>query len=138
MRAHRVDAPQGLVVVDAVVEAAGLDPRRAHGEGIDAPVAERQPRPAAVELAPHVWPLAHVDQPRRTVAQFLPAEPQRGVGTGAGRCGQVDERLLDIEAVLVDGTGRTGAAVLQGAVELAEQAQVRPQMRLRHRSAECI
>src|SRR5690606_29298122 len=84
-----VEAPQRLSVVGTVVETARLDLYRANGECIDAPVAERQPSAAAVELAPHVRPLAHVDQTRRAVAQFLPAEPQRGVRDRPQRRGQV-------------------------------------------------
>ena len=91
------------------------------------PASMRTPPP--VELAPDVRPLAHVDEPPRAVAQLLPADPQRGRGTGPQRCRQIEEAAADRAD-----SPRSGSVVRRGRpprrYRAAEQAQVRPQMQV--------
>ena len=100
-----------------------------NGDAVDPPVAQAQQQAAAVELAAHVRALAHVDQASGAISHLLTTQSQRRGRIDPSPAGrQVEERLLEVELVLVDRVRRAFAAVLEGAVELAEHTDVRSEM----------
>ena len=91
--------------------------------------AEAEQQATAVELAPHVRALAHVDQTAGAISHLLTTQARRrGHVLDQRRGRQVEERLLDVELVLVDRVRRALATALEGAVELAKHTDARSKM----------
>jgi hypothetical protein len=128
-RARGVDAPERPVLVDAVVEDARLDLHGADRDAVDPPVAHAQQHASAGEAAAHVRTLSRVDQAAGAISHLLTAEAQRrGRIIRRQRCRKVEERLLKGKLILVDRIRGAFAAALEGAVELAEQTDVRSEV----------
>src|SRR5262249_39721935 len=84
-----------------------------------------------VERAPKVRTFANVDEAPRSVEHLLAAGPKdqgiRFVFTPSPH--DVDERLMGVEDVGVDVRARAAdQAILEAALELAEEAEVRPEV----------
>src|SRR5262245_6522755 len=130
-RAISSSAPAEESRIGTIVEHTRHRQDEPHGGGIQRPPSSFDDEAGAVETAAYVQPFSGRDQPTGTEPHLVTAKTQRHRAAIAGAQFHVDERLMQIECVLVGRPRSPIPTVLQTALDLDEGTDTRAEVPIR-------